>query len=440
MNTPLTMSNGRRRSVRSVTLLTTAALALTIGLGACGRDEAGGGAEGQGEAIEEGAAEGTIEVWAMGTEGDELGDFAAAFADDNPDATVEVTAIPWEAAHDKIANAIASGETPDVTLLGTTWMGEFAESGGIEPTPEGLVDEADFFEGAWGSTEVGGTSLRRAVVRRDARPLLPHRPGREGGLGRGAAELGRPEAVRHGPAGQGRRRVRHQPPRRRHRLVADLHAVRLVQRRHADQRRRHGVHDGLPGDDRGAGVLQAPSSTRASPRPRCSTPVSWRAASRTARSAPSSPARGTPAWSRTQASAPTSTPSSRCPARTARPAPRSPVAATWPCSATPTTRTAPGSSSSGSASPRPSRPSTTRSATCRRSSPRGRPASSPTTRSSRSSAQQLESALAPPAVPTWEEVATAVDSEIEKATKGQIDPAEAVSAMQKQAESIGTGL
>ena len=54
--------------------------------------------------------------------------------------------------------------------------------------------------------------------------------------------------------------------------------------------------------------------------------------------------------------------------------------------------------------------------------------------------QQLESALAPPAVPTWEEVATAVDSEIEKATKGQIDPAEAVSAMQKQAESIGTGL
>ena len=158
MNTSRTTSSGPTAFVRSVTLLTTAALALTIGLGACGRDEAGGGAEGQGEAIEEGAAEGTIEVWAMGTEGDELGDFAAAFADDNPDADVEVTAIPWEAAHDKIANAIASGETPDVTLLGTTWMGEFAESGGIEPTPEGLVDEADFFEGAWGSTEVGGTS------------------------------------------------------------------------------------------------------------------------------------------------------------------------------------------------------------------------------------------------------------------------------------------
>jgi len=54
--------------------------------------------------------------------------------------------------------------------------------------------------------------------------------------------------------------------------------------------------------------------------------------------------------------------------------------------------------------------------------------------------QQLESALAPPAVPTWEEVAAAVDSEIEKATKGDTDPADAVSAMQKQAASIGTGL
>ena len=57
MNTSRTTSYGRRRSLRSVTLLTTAALALTIGLGACGRDEAGGGADEQGEAIEDGAAE-----------------------------------------------------------------------------------------------------------------------------------------------------------------------------------------------------------------------------------------------------------------------------------------------------------------------------------------------------------------------------------------------
>src|SRR5215203_4049860 len=101
MNTTRTRST-RRPSARSVTMLTTAALALTIGLGACGRDEAGGGAEGQGESIDEGAASGTIEVWAMGTEGEVLGDFAKGFNDDNPDAKVEVTAVPWESAHEKI--------------------------------------------------------------------------------------------------------------------------------------------------------------------------------------------------------------------------------------------------------------------------------------------------------------------------------------------------
>ena len=45
-----------------------------------------------------------------------------------------------------------------MSLIGTTWMGEFAEAGGLMPTPEDLVDEADFFPGPWGSTEVGGTS------------------------------------------------------------------------------------------------------------------------------------------------------------------------------------------------------------------------------------------------------------------------------------------
>ena len=143
-----------RRTATAIVALTTATLVLT----ACGRDDEGGKAEEQSDAITEGKATGTIEVWAMGTEGEELGDFSQAFEDANPDADVKVTAIPWEAAHNKIANAIASGETPDVSLIGTTWMGEFAQAGGLMPTPEGLVDEADFFPGAWGSTEVGGTS------------------------------------------------------------------------------------------------------------------------------------------------------------------------------------------------------------------------------------------------------------------------------------------
>jgi multiple sugar transport system substrate-binding protein len=144
-----------RTTISLVGLAAAASLAFT----ACGRsDDAGAGGEEQSTAISDGKAEGTIEVWAMGTEGEKLGDFVEDFEDANPDATVKVTAVPWESAHDKISTAIAAGEGPDVSLIGTTWMGEFAEAGGLMPTPEGLVEESDYFPGAWQSTEVGGTS------------------------------------------------------------------------------------------------------------------------------------------------------------------------------------------------------------------------------------------------------------------------------------------
>ena len=142
-----------RPTTTAIALLTATSLALT----ACGREDSGG-TEAQSEEISGGEATGTIEVWAMGTEGEVLQEFSADFEEANPDATVEVTAVPWESAHDKLAGAIASGETPDVSLIGTTWMGEFAEAGGLMPTPDNLVDESDFFPGAWESTEVGGTS------------------------------------------------------------------------------------------------------------------------------------------------------------------------------------------------------------------------------------------------------------------------------------------
>ncbi|NMR20694.1 sugar ABC transporter substrate-binding protein [Cellulomonas fimi] len=137
----------------------TAALAVaTLVLAGCGRDS-GGGDEAPEPAAEvaEGAASGSIEVWAMGTEGEKLGDFAQAFVAENPDVDLQVTPVPWDAAHDKIATAIAAGETPDVSMIGTTWMGEFAATGALDPTPD-LIDTGSFFEGAWGTTEVGGTN------------------------------------------------------------------------------------------------------------------------------------------------------------------------------------------------------------------------------------------------------------------------------------------
>jgi multiple sugar transport system substrate-binding protein len=143
-----------RRTRTSIAVLAAASLALT----ACGREDSAAGGEAQSEEISSGEATGTIDVWAMGTEGEVLEDFSAAFEEANPDADVKVTAVPWESAYDKLSGAIASGETPDVSLVGTTWMGEFAQAGGLMPTPENLVDESAFFPGAWESTEVGGTS------------------------------------------------------------------------------------------------------------------------------------------------------------------------------------------------------------------------------------------------------------------------------------------
>jgi multiple sugar transport system substrate-binding protein len=139
----------------ALAVLALASLALT----GCGRsstaNEPGPGA---GDKVSSGKATGTLDVWAMGTEGEKLQAFVKPFEQANPGVHVKVTAIPWEAAHDKIANAIAAGKTPDVALVGTTWMGEFAQAGGLDPTPKGLVKQSDFYPGGWASTVVADTS------------------------------------------------------------------------------------------------------------------------------------------------------------------------------------------------------------------------------------------------------------------------------------------
>ena len=80
-----------------------------------------------------GAATGTITVWAMGAEGENLPELTKEFEAANPGVKVQVTAIPWDAAHDKFTTAITADKTPDVAMVGTTWMGEFAGIGRPRP-------------------------------------------------------------------------------------------------------------------------------------------------------------------------------------------------------------------------------------------------------------------------------------------------------------------
>ncbi|HET7822530.1 MAG TPA: sugar ABC transporter substrate-binding protein [Ornithinibacter sp.] len=144
------------RRTSAITLAGVTALALTVS--ACGREAAGTGAAETGKAVASGAAKGTITVWAMGAEGASLPGLTKEFEAANPGVKVQVTAIPWDAAHDKFTTAITANKTPDVAMVGTTWMGEFAGMGALDPTP-GEVDKSAFFDGAQKTTEVGGTSF-----------------------------------------------------------------------------------------------------------------------------------------------------------------------------------------------------------------------------------------------------------------------------------------
>ncbi len=140
---------------RAGALALVAALALT----GCGRDDTeGGGEDTKAKSVAEGKAKGDITVWALGAEGEKLGEIAKDFEAENPDAKVNVTVIPFDAAHDKIATAIAGNQTPDVSLVGTTWLPEFSGSGALDTTPTDLIDKSKFFEGSWATTDVGGTS------------------------------------------------------------------------------------------------------------------------------------------------------------------------------------------------------------------------------------------------------------------------------------------
>lgn len=144
--------------MRRTTTATVALLATGLLLAGCGRDAtSGSSAEQTGQEVSEGPATGTVSIWAMGAEGEKLPELVQEFEDANPDVTVEVTAVPWDSAHDKFTTAIAAGETPDAAMVGTTWMGEFAGLGALDPTPPS-IDPGDFFEGAWSTTEVDGTS------------------------------------------------------------------------------------------------------------------------------------------------------------------------------------------------------------------------------------------------------------------------------------------
>ncbi|HOQ16951.1 MAG: sugar ABC transporter substrate-binding protein [Epulopiscium sp.] len=71
----------------------------------------------------------TLNVWIMPNSGEPEKDFMDViqpFLEENPNITVVPTVIDWGSAWTKVTTAATSGEAPDVTQLGTTWVAAVA--------------------------------------------------------------------------------------------------------------------------------------------------------------------------------------------------------------------------------------------------------------------------------------------------------------------------
>ncbi|WP_374945908.1 extracellular solute-binding protein [Agreia sp.] len=122
----------------------------------CGRGDGGKTTEQtEGAAAGDGKASGTVVMWAQGASGEALPELVKEFEADNPDVTVEVTGIPWSAAHQKYQSAIAAGTVPDVAQMGTTYMADFASA---FEAPASDIDTSGIFESANDAAVVDGTT------------------------------------------------------------------------------------------------------------------------------------------------------------------------------------------------------------------------------------------------------------------------------------------
>lgn len=137
------------------------ALVGVLALTACGRSNTGESESGSDEAtgilsIDDSPATGEITIWAMGEEGENLPKFAATFEEANPEASVKVTTIPWADVQTKVQTAVSTGTVPDAIMIGTSQMPMIIATGGLTTVPEGVTDSSDYFEGAVDSTVAQG--------------------------------------------------------------------------------------------------------------------------------------------------------------------------------------------------------------------------------------------------------------------------------------------
>ncbi|MEZ4363151.1 MAG: sugar ABC transporter substrate-binding protein [Kofleriaceae bacterium] len=109
----------------------------------------------------------TLQLWAMGREGEVVPELTAEFERLHPGVRVDVQQLPWTSAHEKLLTAFVGEATPDVAQLGNTWLPELAALGALQPLDtqveasaredgaDGVV-AGDYFPGIWATNQVGG--------------------------------------------------------------------------------------------------------------------------------------------------------------------------------------------------------------------------------------------------------------------------------------------
>jgi len=66
---------------------------------------------------------------------------AAAFEKENPDIDINIEVVPWDTLLQRLTTDIAGGAAPDISIIGTRWLLDFAEQGIAEPVDDYLTPE-----------------------------------------------------------------------------------------------------------------------------------------------------------------------------------------------------------------------------------------------------------------------------------------------------------
>jgi multiple sugar transport system substrate-binding protein len=112
----------------------------------------------------------TINFWYMpnGSEPDQyFRDEAASFEAAHPNISVQGTNVSWSDALNKLTAAVTSGVGPDVTQVGTTWVGTLSKAGGLHAFSQAEIDgmggSGAYNSASWKTGEMSGSSQLTAA-------------------------------------------------------------------------------------------------------------------------------------------------------------------------------------------------------------------------------------------------------------------------------------